>query len=44
MVLLIASGIVVFVIVALALAMPCEGCRLRRERMRQAYERWRSSR
>jgi|GEM_PF-3200124 len=27
---------------ALALALPCEACRLRRERMKQAYAEWQS--
>lgn len=34
----IAWGVGVAVIIALALILPCEGCRLRRERMRQAME------
>lgn len=30
-------------IVGLALLLPCQGCRLRRERMRRAYEAWRKA-
>lgn len=31
------------IIVALALMLPCEACRLRRERMQKAYEAWRAA-
>jgi hypothetical protein len=41
---LIASAIGIAAILGLALALPCEGCRLRRKRMRQAYDRWRARR
>jgi hypothetical protein len=37
---LIITGVVVASIVAVALVLPCEACRLRRERMRDAYARW----
>jgi hypothetical protein len=30
-------------IVALALVLPCEACRLRRERMKRAYDAWRAA-
>jgi hypothetical protein len=36
---LIVGGLVA-VIAALALILPCEACRLRRERMKQAYAEW----
>ena len=39
--LLVASSIGVVVIVGLALLLPCPACRTRRERMREAYARWR---
>ena len=39
--LLIASAIGVALILGLALILPCPACRLRRERMRAAYARWR---
>ena len=42
--LLTASGLGVALIVAIALILPCEGCRLRRKRMREAYEKWRIAR
>ncbi|MBY0509109.1 MAG: hypothetical protein K2P94_03055 [Rhodospirillaceae bacterium] len=41
--LLVASAIGVVLIIGLALILPCEGCRLRRERMRAAYLRWRET-
>jgi len=41
---LIAAGVAVLALVALALILPCEGCRLRRKRIEDAYQRWRSSR
>jgi hypothetical protein len=31
-------------LVAIALILPCEACRLRRERMKQAYAAWRAQR
>ncbi len=31
-------------IVILALALPCKGCQLRRQRLREAYARWKSAR
>ncbi|MGE3475860.1 MAG: hypothetical protein AB7H70_08630 [Rhodospirillaceae bacterium] len=31
-------------IVGLALALPCKGCRLRRERLHHAYEKWKKAR
>jgi hypothetical protein len=31
-------------IVGLALALPCKGCRLRRERIQRAYDAWKKSR
>lgn len=37
------SAAVVMVIVGLALALPCRACKVRRERMRAAYERWRAA-
>jgi hypothetical protein len=40
--LLLVVGGLVAAIVALALILPCEACRLRRERMKQAYATWRA--
>jgi hypothetical protein len=40
--LLIAVGCLA-IIVALALLLPCEACRLRRERMKRAYTEWQST-
>lgn len=37
---LIAWGVGIIAIVGLALILPCEGCRLRRERMKRAYAQW----
>lgn len=34
----------VLAIIGLALALPCNGCRLRRERLRRAYEAWKKNR
>jgi len=42
--LLVAAGIGVFFIVGLALLLPCPACKKRRERMREAYARWREQR
>ena len=42
--LLTASAIGIVVILGLAFALPCPACRLRRERLRQALERWRAGR
>lgn len=33
----------VAIVSAAALALPCEACRLRRERMKRAYEAWRAA-
>jgi len=41
--LLIISAVGVALIAGLALILPCEACRLRRERMRAAYARWRDT-
>ncbi len=40
--LLLISGATVAVIVVLALVLPCPACKLRRERMRAAYQRLRA--
>ncbi len=37
------SGGLLALIVAVALILPCEACRLRRERMKRAYEAWLAS-
>jgi len=37
-----ATGLGVALVVVLALILPCPACRLRRERMRDAYTRWRA--
>lgn len=42
--LLIVAGLTVVIVGGLAMALPCEGCRLRRQRMRKAYEHWRTTR
>ena len=42
--LLLVVGGLVAAIVALALILPCEACRLRRERMKQAYAVWQANR
>jgi hypothetical protein len=42
-VLVVVGGLVVAV-AAIALILPCEACRLRRERMKQAYAQWQSNR
>jgi hypothetical protein len=34
----------VAVIIGLAFALPCNGCRLRRERLQRAYDDWKKSR
>ncbi len=41
--LLIAAAIGVAVIFGLAMALPCPACKKRRERMREAYARWRET-
>lgn len=41
---LIAWAIGVGAIIGLALILPCEGCRLRRERLKRAYALWRETR
>jgi hypothetical protein len=41
--LLIVGGLLA-AIVAIALILPCEACRLRRERMKQAYAAWQAKR
>lgn len=41
--LLTVSAIGVALILGLAMILPCEACRLRRERMRAAYARWRET-
>jgi hypothetical protein len=38
-----ASAIGVALVLGLAFVLPCEGCRLRRMRMRRAYDHWRAS-
>lgn len=42
--LILAWVVAVTVIVGLALALPCKGCRLRRERLQRAYENWKKTR
>jgi len=37
-------ALLVAVIAGLALILPCEGCRLRRERLQRVYEDWKKSR
>ncbi|MGE4063643.1 MAG: hypothetical protein AB7E79_09770 [Rhodospirillaceae bacterium] len=37
-------ALAVIVIAGVALALPCQGCRLRRERLRRAYDDWKKSR
>jgi gas vesicle protein len=37
-------GAIVAAIAGLALALPCKGCELRRERLRQTYEAWKKTR
>lgn len=44
MALLIIAGLTVVIVGGLAMILPCEGCRLRRERMRKAYEHWHATR
>jgi len=34
----------IVVIAGLALALPCKGCELRRERLKQTYEAWKKAR
>jgi hypothetical protein len=41
---LIVWGVAVVIIVGLALALPCKGCRLRRERLQRVYDEWKKSR
>jgi len=43
-ILLVVAGAIVLALLAIALALPCEGCRLRRKRLQDAYEKWRSQR
>lgn len=40
---LIAWAIGVGAVIGLALILPCEGCRLRRERLKRAYAQWRDT-
>jgi hypothetical protein len=40
---LLISGGLMALIVAIALILPCKGCRLRRERMKRAYDAWQAS-
>jgi len=42
--LLVTSAVGVALIVGLALALPCRACELRRQRMSEAYARWRAAR
>jgi gas vesicle protein len=37
-------GAVVGAVVVAALALPCNGCRLRRERLKRAYRDWKKAR
>lgn len=37
------SAVGVALIIGLAMVLPCEACRLRRERLRAAYARWRDT-
>ncbi len=41
--LLLICGGILAVIVIVALMLPCEACRLRRERMKQAYAAWQTA-
>ena len=36
-------GVLLALIVGVALILPCEACRLRRERMKRAYEAWQAA-
>lgn len=37
------AGGILLAIVVVALVLPCEACRLRRERMKRAYAAWRAA-
>jgi hypothetical protein len=40
---LVITGVIIAFTVVVALVLPCEACRLRRERMREAYARWQAA-